>query len=67
VLATRSNHPLRVLTRDGLVQTDPATLAAAMPATAWTPHAAGEGSEGVRLYDWACIALPWTSDAGFER
>jgi hypothetical protein len=67
VLATRSNHPLRVLTRDGLVRTDPATLAAAMPATAWTPHAAGEGSEGVRLYDWACIALPWTSDAGFER
>lgn len=67
VLATRSNHHLRFLTRDGLVQTDPATLADALPATAWTPHAAGEGSKGVRLYDWARIALPWTTDAGFER
>jgi hypothetical protein len=46
VLATRSNHHLRLLTRDGLVQTDPATLADAMPATAWTPHAAGEGLKG---------------------
>ena len=67
VLATRSNHHLRFLTRDGLVQTDPVTLADALPATAWTPHAAGEGSKGVRLYDWARIALPWTTDAGFER
>jgi SRSO17 transposase len=67
VLATRSNHHLRFLTRDGLVQTDPVTLADALPAAAWTPHAAGEGSKGVRLYDWARIALPWTTDAGFER
>lgn len=67
VLATRSNHHLRFLTRDGLVQTDPATLADTLPAIAWTPHAAGEGSKGVRLYDWARIALPWTTDAGFER
>jgi SRSO17 transposase len=67
VLATRSNHHLRFLTRDGLVQTDPATLADALPAAAWTPHAAGEGSKGIRLYDWARIALPWTVDAGFER
>jgi len=67
VLATRSNHHLRFLTRDGLVQTDPVTLADALPANAWTPHAAGEGSKGVRLYDWARIALPWTTDTGFER
>lgn len=67
VLATRSNHHLRFLTADALVQTDPATLADTLPAAAWTPHAAGEGSKGVRLYDWARIALPWTVDAGFER
>jgi hypothetical protein len=67
VLATRSNHHLRLLTADGLLQTDPATLAEALPATAWSPHAAGEGSKGIRLYDWARIALPWTVDAGFER
>ncbi len=67
VLATRSNHHLRFLACDGLVQTDPATLADALPAAAWTPHAAGEGSKGIRLYDWARIALPWTTDAGFER
>lgn len=67
VLATRSNHPLRFLTAAGLVQTDPATLADALPPEAWTPHAAGEGSKGIRLYDWARVALPWTVDATFER
>jgi SRSO17 transposase len=67
VLATRSNHHLCFLTREGLVQTDPVTLADALPAADWTSHAAGEGSKGVRLYDWARIALPWTTDAGFER
>jgi SRSO17 transposase len=67
VLATRSDHHLRFIAADGLAQTDPATLADALPAAAWTPHAAGEGSKGIRLYDWARIALPWTTDAGFER
>jgi SRSO17 transposase len=67
VLATRSNHVLRLLTRDGLVQTDPAEMADALPAAAWHAHAAGEGSKGPRLYDWARIALPWTVDEGFER
>jgi hypothetical protein len=32
----------------GLVRTDPATLAAAMPATAWTPHAAGAFLAGLQ-------------------
>ncbi len=30
-------------------------------------HAAGEGSKGLRLYDWARIALPWVVDGNFER
>ena len=67
VLATRSNHTLRFLTDEGLEQTDPLTLADALPPEAWVRHAAGEGSKGPRLYDWARIALPWTVDAGFER
>ncbi len=67
VLATRSNHVLRLLTKEGLEQTDPRTLADALPPEAWAAHAAGEGSKGPRLYDWARIALPWTVDAGFER
>jgi SRSO17 transposase len=67
VLATRSNHTLRLLTKAGLEQTDPLTLADALPPEAWAPHAAGEGSKGPRLYDWARIALPWTVDTGFER
>ena len=67
VLAVRSNHTLRMLTATGLLQTDPAQLADALPATAWAAHAAGEGSKGPRLYEWARIALPWTVDQGFER
>jgi SRSO17 transposase len=67
VLATRSNHMLPLLTKDGLEQTDPRTLADALPPEAWALHAAGEGTKGPRLYEWARIALPWTVDTGFER
>ena len=67
VLAVRSNQCLRFIGEDGFVQTDPATLADALDAKAWSSHAAGEGSKGLRLYDWARIGLPWTRDPGFER
>src|SRR6185437_1539747 len=67
VLATRSNHTLRLLTNEGLEQTDPRTLAEALPPEAWALHTAGEGTKGPRLYEWARIALPWTVDTGFER
>ena len=67
VLAVRSNQTLRMLMDDGLLQTDPAGLADDLPADAWIPHAAGEGSKGIRLYDWARIALPWITDGAFER
>jgi hypothetical protein len=50
-----------------LLQTDPAALAESLPVEAWAAHAAGEGSKGLRLYDWARIALPWVVDEGFER
>lgn len=67
VLAVRSNHHLRFLMTEGLLQTNPAELADDVPPDAWAPHAAGEGSKGIRLYDWARIKLPWTADEGFER
>jgi SRSO17 transposase len=67
VLAVRSNLHLRFVTRKGFIQTDPATLADELASDAWKAHAAGEGTKGIRLYDWARIALPWTVDDGFER
>jgi SRSO17 transposase len=67
VLAVRSNQCLRFIGEDGFVQTDPATMADGLDAKAWSSHAAGEGSKGLRLYDWARIGLPWTCDPGFER
>ena len=67
VLAVRSNQCLRFIGEDGFVQTDPATLADALDAKAWSSHAAGEGSKGLRLYDWTRIGLPWTCDPRFER
>jgi SRSO17 transposase len=67
VLAVRSNQTLRMLTAHGFLQTDPAQMADEQPTEAWAAHAAGEGSKGLRLYDWARIALPWVADGGFER
>ena len=67
LLAVRSNHHLRFVSQDGLVQTDPKTLAEALEPTAWGRHAAGEGAKGLRLYDWARISLPWRCDPQWER
>ncbi|MCP5117680.1 MAG: IS701 family transposase [bacterium] len=67
VLAVRSNHHLRFVEPAGLVESDPATLADGLDDDAWAAHAAGEGSKGPRLYEWARIALPWTREAGWER
>jgi SRSO17 transposase len=67
VLAVRSNLHLRFVTRKGFVQTDPGTLADKLAANAWKTHAAGEGTKGIRRYDWARIGLPWVVDDGFER
>ena len=67
VLAVRSNLHLRFVTRKGFVQTDPAALAGELAANVWKTLAAGEGTKGIRLYDWARIALPWIVEDGFER
>lgn len=67
VLAVRSNLTLRFVTEDGIGQTDPAGLAEDYQADDWATCAAGEGTKGIRLYDWARIALPWSAGDGFER
>src|SRR3954467_9846425 len=67
VLAVRSNPCLRFWTEEGLEETPPAAMADALASEAWVPHAAGEGSKGLRLYEWARIALSSTADPGFEH
>ena len=68
VLAVRSNHCLRFLSEGwGLVQTDPAEMADALDPAEWRTHPAGEGSKGLRLYDWARIPLSWSHAPEFER
>jgi SRSO17 transposase len=43
------------------------TLAAELPETAWMRLSAGEGSQGPRWYDWACLALPYAARAGWAH
>lgn len=53
VLAVAETHPVWVAG-----QAQPVGLVAALlPAEAWTPLAAGEGSQGPRLYDWAWLEV----------
>ncbi len=68
VLAVRPNQYLRVVQDDwGFVQTNPAEMADALGPEKWTTRTAGEGSKGLRLYDWARFPLPWAHAAEFER
>ncbi len=39
-------------------------LIAGLPAEAWGTLSCGDGSQGERLYDWACIQLPYPSMPG---
>ena len=67
VLAVRSNQMLRLVGPKGFVETDPAKVADEWPLEKWTTLAAGEGSKGLRLYEWARLALPREGDKGHER
>lgn len=67
VLAVRSNHTLRFLEDWSLVQTDPRTMIADLPAETWTPLSAGEGAKGPRLYHWARLPLKYQAGQGFSR
>jgi SRSO17 transposase len=67
VLAVRKSHCLRFLDEWSLVQTDPATMVAELPPEAWQALSAGEGSKGIRLYDWTRVPLNYQAGKGFSR
>ena len=60
VLAVSAHHPVwQSGTQERADQ-----LIAALPPEAWAPLSAGAGSQGERLYDWACIQVPYESVPG---
>lgn len=68
VLAVRGAHALRRGGDRWFEATSPEELAGELAPDDWACHAAGEGAnKGPRLYDWARIRRPWTSDQGFEH
>jgi SRSO17 transposase len=67
VLAVRGTHFMRRGGDRWFEETSPEELAGELAPEAWTCHAAGEGAKGPRLYDWARIRRPWTSEQGFEH
>lgn len=67
VLAVRGAHALRRGGDRWFETTSPEELADELAPEDWACHAAGEGAKGPRLYDWARIRRPWTSDKGFEH
>ena len=67
VLAVRGAHALRRGGDRWFETTSPEELADELAPEDWACHAAGEGAKGPRLYDWARIRRPWTSDRGFEH
>jgi SRSO17 transposase len=48
-------------------QEEAQTLAAGLPAEAWTRLSAGEGSQEPRWDDWACLCLPYESAPGMAH
>jgi SRSO17 transposase len=63
VLAVSSTH---LLWQD-MAQRTAAAIVTALPAAAWTTVSAGAGSTGDRLYDWACIDLPYHAPDGMQH
>ena len=63
VLAVSSNHPVW----QAGTQARADRLVAALPQEAWAPLSAGEGSQGERLYDWACVRLPYANAPGIAQ
>jgi SRSO17 transposase len=60
VLAVSSNH----LVWQDMAQQSVGAITVALPPEAWTTCSTGAGSKGERLYDWACLALPYDAPAG---
>ena len=60
VLAVSCDHPVW---KEGEQQRAD-VLVGALPTEAWATLSCGEGSQGERLYDWACLQLPYEGPAG---
>jgi SRSO17 transposase len=60
VLAVSCNHAVWDKGKQERVD----TLIASLPSEAWGTLSAGDGSQGERLYDWACIQLPYQDAPG---
>ncbi|MCA1599243.1 MAG: IS701 family transposase [Chloroflexi bacterium] len=63
VLAVSCSHTVGLGSQHQRVE----ALIAALPAGAWRRLSAGDGSQGPRWYDWACLPLPDAGDAGMAR
>ena len=48
-------------------QVEARALADALPAEVWARVSAGEGAQGPRWYDWACLALPYEAAPGWAH
>jgi SRSO17 transposase len=48
-------------------QVEARALVEGLPAEAWARLSAGEGVQGPRLYDWACLALPYEARPGWAH
>ncbi len=60
VLAVPCTHGLWTAGR----QVEAQVLADGVPDAAWARLSAGDGSQGPRWYDWACLALPYATQPG---
>jgi SRSO17 transposase len=63
VLAVSCSHPLW---QDGRQERADA-IVATFPPTAWGTLSCGRGSQGERLYDWACLRLPSAACPGMAQ
>ncbi len=63
VLAVSCSHAVRLAGQSQWVE----ALAAAVPDADWRRLSAGNGSQGPRWYDWACLPLPYTNGAGMAQ
>jgi SRSO17 transposase len=59
VVAVSCNHPVW----QAGTQARADALVASLPAAAWGTLSCGAGSQGERLYDWACLQLPYETAA----
>jgi SRSO17 transposase len=60
VLAVPNNHGIWTRAHQVTVE----QLVGQLPAAAWVRLSAGEGSQGPRWYDWACLRLPYVTAVG---